>query len=255
VSRHSVRDSLDRDGFAVVRGVLGASALEPVRDAFDTLVERARAGDFPPPEVAQFVVDTEPFRLHRVVWCGGVDERLARLGAHPELLALAGQALRCRPGATLDQLLQQAHFKLPGDGVDFAWHQDASNRRYGSELWTDIDGRGSFVQMVIAVDPMSAENGGLRVIPGSHRLGFVADPDDGTLPTGLLDDWLDQAIDLTLEPGDVALFGPFLLHGSPPNRSAHPRRILIQGFALPGANRRVYPGSGTGVPRIVPEFS
>ncbi len=248
-------ESLEQDGFAVIRQVIGPADIERIGASMDRLVERARSGDLPPDDVAQFVVEHDPFRLHRVVWCGGVDEKLASLGTHPTLLSLAGRALGIPPGGEVVQLLQQAHFKLPGDGVDFAWHQDASNRRYGSDLWTDIDGRGSFVQMVIAVDPMSADNGGLRMIPGTHRLGFVADPDTGALPEDLLTEHLPRAVDVVLDPGDVALFGPFVLHGSPPNRSSRPRRILIQGFALPGANRRVYPGANTGVSRTVPRLT
>ena len=248
----AVRESLDRDGFAVVRNAIEPAVIDSIRAAFQGLVDRARSGDLPDPDVARFVVDEDPFRLHRVVWCGGVDPVLAALGTHPGLLRLAAVALERPPGSPIVQLLQQAHFKLPGDGVDFAWHQDASNRRYGSELWTDVDGRGSFVQLVLAIDPMSPDNGGLRLIPGSHRLGFIADERSGALPDGLLDTWLPHAIDLELAPGDVALFGPFVLHGSPPNPSDQPRRILIQGFAQPGANRRVYPGAGTGVERLIP---
>ena len=147
----------------------------------------------------------------------------------------------------LVQLIQQAHFKLPGDEVRFDWHQDASNRRYGTDLWSDLDGRGSYVQMTLAVDAMGPGNGGLRIARGSHRLGFVADVQSGALPPGCFDE--EAAIDVALEPGDVALFGPFVIHGSGPNRSGGPRRLFLQGYALPGANRREYPGSGPGVAR------
>jgi ectoine hydroxylase-related dioxygenase (phytanoyl-CoA dioxygenase family) len=34
-----------------------------------------------------------------------------------------------------------------------------------------------------------------------------------------------------MEPGDVAIWNPFTVHGSLPNRSVHVRRVYINGFA------------------------
>ena len=233
-----------RDGFAVIHGLLQAHELEQMSGGFERLVERARSLDGSTEvEGSRFVVRAEPFRLSRVVWCGGAEPAL-RLGDHPAFLRIARAVLE-RPDVV--QLIQQAHFKLPGDGVDYRWHQDASNRRYGSDLWTDVDGRGSFVQIAVAVDAMTPHNGPLRVVPGTHRLGYVADPTSGDLPAGLFD--ASAAHTVTLEPGDAAVFGPFLVHGSGPNDSAKARRLFLQGYAAPGANRRVYPGCGLGIPR------
>lgn len=244
-----VRRALDEQGFAVVRGLIPEAELGAVRAAFDRLVATARTLSGPADVGgSRFVVTPSPFALHRVVWCGGAEPALGRYGDDPRFLSLAADVLGSR---ALVQLVQQAHFKLPGDGVDFAWHQDASNRRYGSELWTDVDGRGSYVQMTLAVDPMRPDNGGLRMLAGSHRLGFVADPKTGALPPGVVDE--ARAVDVLLDPGDVALFGPFVVHGSGPNTGTIPRRLFLQGYALPGANRREYPGCGLGVPRNAPE--
>ncbi len=240
-----LRAAFERDGYAIVRGAIPPQEISRISAAFDELIAIART--LPATAdvgQARFVVEAEPFKLHRVVWCGGANRTLAELGGDPRFVDLAKIVLGPGP---LVQLIQQAHFKLPGDGVDFAWHQDASNRRYGSELWTDVDGRGSFVQLALAVDPMGAKNGGLKVIPGSHRGGFVADPNTGALPADRFNP--SDAIDPVLEPGDVLLFGPFLIHGSAANFSDGPRRLLLQGYALPGANHRIYPGCGLGVVR------
>ncbi|MFT4622106.1 MAG: ectoine hydroxylase-related dioxygenase (phytanoyl-CoA dioxygenase family) [Myxococcota bacterium] len=237
-------EALERDGYAVLPGLLTAAEVSVVQAGFERLEGLARTlGDATDLDGSRFVVQKSPFRLSRVVWCGGAEPAL-RLGAHPGFLAVAEGCLR-RPDVV--QLIQQAHFKLPGDGVDFQWHQDASNRRYGTTEWVDVDGRGAFVQVAVAVDPMTEDNGPLRVIPGSHRLGFVAHPTTGVLPAGVVDP--DAAVTLTLAPGDAAVFGPFLVHGSGANRSDSPRRLFLQGFAAPGANRRVYPGCGIGVSR------
>jgi hypothetical protein len=232
----------------VVRRALGPAEVAEVGAAFDRLLALARTL----PGTAEvdgtlFVVQAEPFRLQRVVWCGGAEPALGRYGSDRRFLEVARAALGVSRFA---QLVQQAHYKLPDDGVSFAWHQDASNRRHGSELWRDLDGRGSFVQLGLAVDPMGPENGGLAFVPGSHRLGFVADPATGALP--LPPPAPSEVVSPELEAGDLVAFGPFVIHGSEPNRSDRPRRLFLQGYALPGANGRVYPGCGLGVERSLP---
>jgi hypothetical protein len=239
--RHRVRHELDRRGFVLVRALIPRDEIARMAAGFDRLLDLARTD---PGDVggARFVVDRSPFRLRRVVWCGGAEPALHPYGGDPRFVALAVEALGIDP---VVQLVQQAHFKLPHDGVGFGWHQDASNRRYGTDLWTDVDGRGSFVQIALAIDPQGPGNGGLRFLPGSHRLGFVADPVTGAIPA--VDE--SQAITPVLEPGDAVVFGPFLVHGSEPNASDGPRRLFLQGYAAPGANGRMYPGCGLGAVR------
>jgi ectoine hydroxylase-related dioxygenase (phytanoyl-CoA dioxygenase family) len=242
-----LRADLDRDGFAWVRRLLSPDEVARMLTAYERLEATARslAGSSDVGQ-ARFVVDAAPFRLHRVVWCGGAEPELAVYGDDPRFLGIAGEALGVDP---VVQLIQQAHFKLPGDEVAFAWHQDASNRRYGTPLFTDVDGRGSFVQIAVALDPMGPDNGGLAMVPGTHRLGFVADPETGALPEGCFD--AADAVCPSLEPGDALVFGPFVIHGSAPNRGSGPRRTFLQGYAAPGANHRSYPGCGLGVERSI----
>jgi ectoine hydroxylase-related dioxygenase (phytanoyl-CoA dioxygenase family) len=179
--------------------------------------------------------------IERIVWCGGVEPELIELGRRSDLLAAAARLL----GTTqVDQLLNQAHIKQPGDGLRFHYHQDSYHRRYGSELFEDLNGQGSFVQTLTAVDAMDADNGGLFVVPGSHRLGHVTTP-DGRLPANVFRD--EDAVPLTLAAGDCLLLSPFTIHGSGSNRGSTRRRLFINGFAYPGANRRVYPGAGRGI--------
>lgn len=233
----------ERDGYAILRGFASAEEVDALRAGFAALEARATPlGETAEVGSSRFVL-TEGGALHRVVWCEGAEPRFAPWGRDPRFVDLACELLGTDQAV---QLIQQAHFKLPGDEVAFSWHQDASNRRYGSPEWTDVTADGSYVQMVLAIDPMTAENGPLRVLPGSHRLGFVAHAETGALPADLS---LEGAIDVLLEPGDLVVFGPFLVHGSPPNRSSAARRLFLQGYAAPGANGRVYPGSGRGVPR------
>lgn len=234
------------EGFIIVRGLFDAWEVAAARRAVDRLERQAATleGDgHIDHNGSVFVLGSHPDRpraIKRVVWAGAADPVLSALGRSPRLLALAAQLLGSR---RMQQLINQVHLKCPGDGVDFPWHQDSVHRRYGTDLWTDVDGRGSFVETCLAIDRMDADNGGLRVIPGSHHQGHI-EHTDGVLPPGAVD--VSAAVQVVLEPGDVVAFGPFVIHGSEPNTSDHPRRTLLNGFALPGANHRVYPGEGSG---------
>jgi len=250
--RHELDDdgvrAFHQTGWVVLDGLFDGDEVAAMRESFDRLELLAeRLGSSADVGGARFVVDPaaegRPPRIRRIVWCGAVEPRLLRLGRDARLLRPVARLLG---SPEMDHLINQAHFKRPGDGVAFPWHQDSSRRRWGSE-WRDVTGRGSYVQVVVAVDDVTADNGPLRLIPGSGRLGHLDLP-DGRLdlaPSGLADE--TEAVAATMHAGDALLFGPYTIHGSEPNRSAAPRRVLINGFAAPGANSRVYPGSGLGV--------
>lgn len=239
-------EDFERDGFLVVREVFRPKEIARMKAAFERLEASARGLDGKVmKDGAQFVCETTPdgdTRIHRVVWCGAAEPLLLDYGRDRRLLSLVSQLT---DSTQFDQLINQAHFKFPGDDVTFEWHQDSKHRRYGTDLWTDVDGRGSFIETTTAIDPMTERNGPLRFIPGSHKAGHIPpDPETGELPEDAFDP--ESAFTLTMDPGDVALFGPYTIHGSGPNQSDIPRRLFLNGYALPGANRRVYPGEGAG---------
>jgi len=186
-------------------------------------------------------------RVQRVVWCGAADPALAATGTDPRVL---GPALSLLGAQSADQLINQAHFKQPGDGVAFSMHQDAWNRRFGTELWLDHTAVGGYVQSVLTVDEMTATNGPLLYVPGSHRLGLLDEPRRDDAVRDILKQTPPQA--LVAPPVALIFFGPYLLHGSTANESEGPRRIVVNGYARPGVNRREYPGAGLGVTRALP---
>jgi ectoine hydroxylase-related dioxygenase (phytanoyl-CoA dioxygenase family) len=240
-------DTFFDEGFLVLREVFDTTEVERMASAFERLEAIARSRD----ETglhrgSQFVIDPAPrpadVQIHRVVWCGASEPVLSEFGRDPRLVRPACQLLET---PTVSQLINQAHFKFPGDRVTFEWHQDSKHRRYGTDLWDDVTGWGSFVETTTAIDPMTPDNGPLQLIPGSHHQGHLSpDPETGQLPEGAYDP--ERAVTLELAPGDVALFGPFVVHGSGPNESDHPRRLFLNGFAHPEANHRDYPGEGSG---------
>lgn len=234
-------------GFLVRQNVFDADEVRKMRRAFDRLERTARRlGGAGMHDGARFVLSEGRgglLGIERIVWCGAVERVLSEYGRDSRLLSMASRLLGSR---SMNQLINQAHFKLPGDGVEFPWHQDSTHRRYGRGEWTDANGRGSYVQTVVAVDDMTEENGPLQFVPGSCKLGHVPIPESeqGRLPTDLLNE--ADVVTVTARAGSVVLFGPYTFHRSLPNQSDRPRRVFINGYAYPGANSRIYPGRGAG---------
>ena len=180
-----------------------------------------------------------PRRLLRVVWAGGCEPAFLAAGRDPRLTSIVGQILG---SATAVHLLNQLHAKYPHDGLEFEPHQDSENRRYGTPEWRDVDGRGSYVQAVVAIDDSTAENGPLVFYPKSGSQGHLD-------PAMVRRSYQDRpGVPALLAAGSAAFFGPYVVHRSAENRGTAPRRIAINGYALPGANSRSYFGAGTGVP-------
>jgi hypothetical protein len=223
----------------VKRGLFTTVEVGRVRAAFERLFDAAqslrRTGDH---AGAFFVLDASslgPVVVLRVVWAGGMEGELLDLSEDPRLV---DPALELLETSRCEQLLCQAHFKMPNDGVAFDWHQDIQHRDKGEGTWRDVNGRGSYVQTLLLVDDMNEENGPLEFVPADaarfdERGRVVPESIDAS-----------RAITVTGLAGDVLFFGPWAVHGSAPNVSSKPRRVLIDGYAAPGANGRHYPGAG-----------
>jgi hypothetical protein len=186
--------------------------------------------------------------IERVVWAGGCQRYLLEVGSDPRLTAPCAQLLE---SDAMDHLLNQAHFKRPHDGVTFDWHQDIQHRDKGNGTWADVNGTGSFVQTLLVLDAMTPDSGPMLFMPGSSRWGrvdFGGDDSDemyaAAKPPASFRK--EDAVTITAEPGDTLFFGPYTAHASFENTSSRYRRVLINGYASPGANRRIYPGDGAG---------
>lgn len=240
-------------GFVVLPGFWSPAEVKDMRAAFERLyadAQKIRTTQMH--KGASFVLHDhgDTVAVGRVVWAGAAEPVLLKYGAEPRLLKLAAQLLGSRE---MDQLINQAHFKMPGDGVGFPWHQDIQHRDKKPGDWKDVSGKGSYVQTLTCLDEATPDNGPVLFIPGSHkkgRLKFTGADYSGsvyeefsTVETGLD---ISKAVPATGPAGSLVLFGPYTVHGSYPNQSDKPRFTFINGFAYPGANGRVYPGEGSG---------
>ena len=242
-------------GWTIVPGLFSIDEMQVARRAFERLYGKAQQlRTTQEHDGAFFVLDapaTGDVIVKRVVWAGGAEADLLDLSADPRLV---DPALQLLGSEHCEQLLCQAHFKMPGDGVSFDWHQDVQHRDKGPGTWNDLNGKGSYVQTIMLVDDMTEQNGPLKFIPksavrGEGHVRLSADPYDYSTPMNasaapaIFDE--SQAITVTGSAGSVLFFGPYAIHGSTSNESNTPRRVLINGYAYPGANGRVYPGRGS----------
>lgn len=223
------------DGYAIIRGLFGADEMEEIAAATDQLYAEgvAHGRSFRHGNLFYNIAesaDGEP--LVRMAQWPSYHQRV--LNAVRLDLRIA-QLLEPLIGRNLKQIINQVHWKAPGSLGDFAWHQDSRSRRPAS-AYRNL--AASYVQTGLAIDPHTPESGCMRFIPASHLRGDLGmDCSRKALGTAMTGKALDDigleesaAVDLLLKPGDFAMWSPYLVHGSGSNRSAHRRRLYINGY-------------------------
>jgi ectoine hydroxylase-related dioxygenase (phytanoyl-CoA dioxygenase family) len=221
------------DGYAIIRNFFSVDEIAEIAAATDQLYDEGRAHgrSFRHGNLFYNVAgDYEPV-VRMVQWPSYHQKPLDRVRLDRRFAALLEPLI----GGDLKQIINQVHWKAPGAIGEFAWHQDSRSRRPASAYRNLAD---SYVQTGLAIDPHNPESGGMRFIPKSHLRGDLGmDCSKKALGTPLMDKALDDvglsaadAIDLVLEPGDLAIWSPYLVHGSGINRSSHKRRFFINGY-------------------------
>lgn len=223
-------------GFAIVPGVFPASEIAELAQAFDRTYARGLSYG------ATFRHQNTLFRLGEdpalgkivrlVQWPSYFDQVLSKVRADRRVLEVLAPLL----GDDIKQIINQLHWKTPGAAkVEFGYHQDIRFRR-PREAYRRPET--AYVQTGLAIDPHTQRNGAMTVFPGSHRLGELTVFNGRAVLDRPLDDaevaraGIDPAskVCLELEPGDLALWNLFTVHGSGPNSSAGDRRFYINGY-------------------------
>ncbi|WP_217428497.1 phytanoyl-CoA dioxygenase family protein [Microlunatus speluncae] len=240
-----VRTKFEEQGFAVIRNVLDPVTIEELQRHVQWLASR-----YPELRPEHW---HHPLARNDAFWVRIIsDDRLLDIAE-----AFLGPDLACFT----------AHYvcKRPRDGQAVLWHQDGA-------YW-NLDPM-SALTVWIAVDKCTVDNGCLRMVPGSHRMPLRAPVLRSDVPNMLssateneiVQDWIERAgvVDVELEPGDVEIHHPNILHSSNANTSTTRRcgldlgyiatstsisneglyldPILCRGATVPGINRyRKYP--------------
>ncbi len=197
-----------RDGQLTPSWRLSSERLAAMRAALDRLL--AVRGDLRPDFIA----------LPHVPWDGpgGIDIARAFFDfvSDPALLDVVEQII----GADIVLWASAVFCKPPTTGLEVPWHQDG-------QYWP-IRPRAT-VTVWIALDDVGVDNGCMRVIPGSHRLGEfsheVSEREDLVLNNVLNDPRIDlsRARNVELEAGQISLHDVELVHGSQANTSGRRR--------------------------------
>jgi phytanoyl-CoA hydroxylase len=90
----------------------------------------------------------------------------------------------------------------------------------------------SMVAATIFLGDADEITGGMRLFPGSHRLGRLNSSSGLNRSETLKDYPLEKATPISARRGDVLFFSYFTLHGSLPNRSENVRKtVLVQMYS------------------------
>lgn len=130
-------------------------------------------------------------------------------------------------GCDIKQVINQLHWKKPGSRVTWPLHRDVRSRQ-PVDAFRDLFP--SWVQTGIAIDPHRPENGAMKVVSGSHR-DFEHDPRNTSLYNVPHYEKDGRIRDMVLNPGDVALWSAYTVHGGGYNTTEfQDRRLYINGF-------------------------
>lgn len=205
-------------GYLGVEAVFTADEVAELQRVTDEFVEKSR-------EVTQHteLYDLEPDHTPEA-------PRLRRIkspvGAHP----VYDQALR--NDKVLDIVSQlvgteavrynghKLNMKSGGFGSPVEWHQDWAFYPHTND---------DLLAVGICIDEMTQENGCLLVIPGSHKGPVLDHHQDGHFVGAVTDPEFDDstAERVELAAGGISIHHVRALHGSLPNLSSKPRRLLL----------------------------
>ena len=220
-------EKFHNDGYVVVRDMFDARLVDDLLG----LIQRSLA---PPLAPVEFEADVHypGSPASRQAPGGETPRRLLHAYSRDPLFQHCAQAeavvnrLQSLIGSDAICLSQNHHncvmTKYPGFSSQTSWHQDI---RYWS-----FD-RPELVSTWLALGEETEENGGLLVIPGSHRLEL----DRGRLDAALFlrtdidenQQLLNQAVSVNLSPGDMLFFHSRTFHAAGQNQTTDIKRSLV----------------------------
>ncbi|WSQ07278.1 phytanoyl-CoA dioxygenase family protein [Streptomyces sp. NBC_01231] len=219
------RRAFGEDGFTVVRGLFGYDEIDRLCAEFAALHAAGPVpGHFEPHDSA------DPLRRYpRVMQPHEINGLARSVLLDPRLRAVLEVLL----GEEVLAAQSMFYFKPPGARGQ-ALHQDNFYLRVEP---------GTCVAAWVACDEIDRDNGGLEVVPRTHRMEvFCPEEADAELsfareyvppPPGL------AAVPVDMRPGDVLFFNGSLVHGSQPNRTSDRFRRSFIGHYVGRSTERI----------------
>jgi ectoine hydroxylase-related dioxygenase (phytanoyl-CoA dioxygenase family) len=224
------RAEFEENGFLVARGLFSPAEIEEVCDRFEAL----RAGGPIPghfrPRTPAAGRPTDPLDSHpRVMHPHRIDELSLRVLLDARLRVILEGLL----GEEVLAAQSMFYFKPPGARGQ-ALHQDNFYLRVEP---------GTCVAAWIACDVIDRANGGLEVVPGTHRMDLFC-PEEADAEVSFVREYVPPppglaAVPVDMAPGDVLFFNGSLVHGSQPNRTADRFRRSFIGHYVGRSTERI----------------
>jgi ectoine hydroxylase-related dioxygenase (phytanoyl-CoA dioxygenase family) len=219
----SIRDQILEDGFAIVPEILDSSEIAHLKSSLEALGQsesiRRRGGVF----AVRNLLDVF-LTVRELANSSQVREIVDSILGH-EAFAVRGILFDKTP---------EANWKVP-------WHQDVTIAVAAKQ---EVDGFGpwsikagvnhvqppsqileNMLSVRIHLDPCGEENGALKVVPASHRLGRLPEAEAARIATE------SQPTICSVNAGDALLMRPLLLHASSASEAPHHRRVIHIDFA------------------------
>ncbi len=220
--------SLNRDGFAVIEGVVSPQVVAELTDLTRPYLADKRAG----------VLERggETYGVRDLLWRA---PEIKELAASPELIDIARAVLGPKAFAVRGLFFD----KTPTTNWNLPWHQDltiavrARRDAPGFGPWTlkagipHVIAPASLLERMatlrLHLDDCGPHNGPMRVLPGSHRAG--------KLDAGSLGAWTaraqELAVDCLVAAGGVVVMRPLLVHASSAGTGPGHRRVIHLEYA------------------------
>jgi len=216
-----------REGYLIVPDAVTSVQLEALRAQIDAWVEESRAHHAPFGEPTidgrpRFDMGEEHRRekpaLRRVNNPSDISPAFAEVAWNGAMVDMVADLI----GPDVNFHHCKINLKLPGSNTEVGYHQDFA---YTPHTNDDI------VTALLFIDEVTAENGALMAVPGSHK-GPIYSLFEGDRFTGSIEQTVAQRLKRQEVPaigpaGSVCLMHTRLCHGSEANRSARPRGLYI----------------------------
>ena len=251
--------TFENDGFVIIKNTISNNVIREINSLTDEIIEYSQLGLEDP--------FSKYYLRHRIDQ-GALYDLFQR---HPEFHKLAKNNLIISKlkevlGENIFLYENSLVYKPKGKRNEVPWHQDFMNRP---------DEPIKYIAW-IALNDINKENGALKVIPGSHKLGFLPwhSVEGETHHTRLILDGVDLSNSkyVELNAGDVLIFNQLLLHSSDRIKSEVKRRayrVSYQGFdqvftpraspivlsgGRPNSIKKIYPETYQPIPPKTPEI-
>lgn len=182
--------------------------------------------------------EVDHFRAEVELTCAALGGRITRLdgphlyfrwawelSTHPRVLDCMEQLI----GPNIMLKSTRLFYKFGESDSFVGWHQDGLTEQVKDA---------SVPAIWLGLTPATAENGCLRVVPRSHRLGLVPhadfpNPDNLTTQGATAQVPIDTPHDVVMRAGEMSLHHPLMLHASSPNRTSAARIGFSATYSTP----------------------